>query len=484
MQHDDLTVKLQNAVAFLKNHPMAELAMQSCQQCGMTYLPLLQQLSHKKGAKHGAASLRRALKELITPASEFPPLLLETSLRILGRSGAPTVTYIPTEFGRQVLAHMKIQCPNPHNEAARKHLYIQLELMTRALEAGWTPEVEKHLATVCDDDQQNIRVDVFIKRQGEPNLYLEAEQELTSNNISRAEEKFDHWQSYSRHFETDAHFHIVFNVARERLGSTLQLWRKALSQLASNDRVLFQVSYALLVDLVNIPLDQAIHERFTALTPIDSVQPEHEAEADLESLSAFARQVRSYQPHRDLGRAFEEVLYEWREAYTAAGRVEAFFALMRCIHRASDLRESGEVFRYNLLPINSLALLYRYLTLEENQSLYDDLRQAIQWVQGRNLGVTLLREINTQIIWDVFLAHHDFARGGKLQVSYEIADHMEKFKSFGVLVSYNGSHPSGSENSHPDDAALEWVLTALFTYSEILGLGRLPWKKKPKGGGA
>jgi hypothetical protein len=484
MHHDDLTVKLQNAVAFLKNHPLAELAMQSCQQCGMTYLPLLQQLSHKQGVKHGAASLRRALKELTAPASGIPPMLLETSLRILGRSGAPTVTYTPTEFGRQVLAHLKIECPNPHNEAARKHLYIQMELMTRALQAGWTPEVEKHLATVCDDVQQNIRVDVFIKRPGEPTLYLEAEQELTANNISRAEEKFEHWQSYVRHFDADAHLHIVFNVARERLGGTLQLWRRALTQLASNERVLFQVSYALLADLMDIPLGQAILERFTALTPLERLKSDDENETVIEDISPFARQVRAYQPHRDLDMAFEAALHEWREAYTAAGRVEAFFALLRCIHQASDLRESGEVFRYNLLPIRSLALLYRYLTLPENQSLYDDLRQAIQWVQGRNLGVTLLRELHTQIIWDVFLAHHDFARGGKLQVSYEIADHMEKFKGFGVLVSYNSSRQSGVENSHPDDAALAWVLTALFTYSEILGLGRLPWKKKPKGGGA
>lgn len=485
MQHDDLTIKLKNATAYLTSHPLAELAMQSCQSCGMTYLPLLLQISHKNGMRHGAASLRRVLKELSASASGLPPMFMEASMRIFGRSGAPTVTYLPTEFGRQVLDHMKIPCPNPHNEAARKHLYIQMELMTRALQIGWSPEVEKLLGVMYYYVQYNIRVDVFIKRPGQHDLFLEAEQELTANNIGRAEEKFDHWQRYAESFDQEAHFRIVFNVSRERLGNTLQLWRRALTQLASSEPILFKVSYALLADLMDVSLEQAIQERFTELLPLETDHLENENAVALEDLSYFARQVREYQPDTELENAFDMVLQDWNVAFSPARRLEAFFALMRCIHQASDLRESSDTFQYNLLPVESLWLLNHYLRLLENQPLYDELRLAIQWMQSRgNLGVTMLKEINTKILWDVFLAHHGFARGGRLQVNYEIADHLDPIKSFGAKVSYHTSNALGSQEQHPNDAALEWVLNALFTYSDVLGLGRLPWKKKPKGGDA
>jgi len=485
MQHDDLTMKLKNATAYLTSHPLAELAMQSCQSCGMTYLPLLLEISQKNGMRHGTASLRRVLKELSASASGVPPMFMEASLRILGRSGAPTVTYLPTEFGRQVLDHMKVSCPNPHNEAARKHLYIQMELMTRALQIGWSPEVERHLAVVFDTVQHNIRIDVFIKRPGQPDLFLEAEQELTANNIGRAEEKFEHWQRYAESFDQEAHFRIVFNVSRERLGNTLQLWRRALTQLASSESVLFRVSYALLADLMDVSLEQALQERFTELLPLETDQLENENTVALEDLSSFSRQVREYQPDTELENAFDTVLQDWNAAFSPAQRLETFFALMRCIHQASDLHESSDIYQYNLLPVESLWLLHHYLRLLENQSLYEELRMAIQWMQSRgNLGVTMLKEINTKILWDVFLAHHGLARGGRLQVHYEIADHLDPKKTFGAKVSYHTSNAVGSQQQHPNDAALEWVLNALFTYSDVLGLGRLPWKKKAKGGDA
>lgn len=477
--------KIASAIDFLKKNQFAEMTIISCQACGMTYLPLIDLMQTRKGLTYKITSIRNMVRNLTNPGIGYPALLQEGRFRIMGRSGAAMVVYLLTEFGRQVLDHMKVSYPNPHNEAARKHLYIQMELMTRALQIGWSPEVERHLAVVFDTVQHNIRIDVFIKRPGQPDLFLEAEQELTANNIGRAEEKFEHWQRYAESFDQEAHFRIVFNVSRERLGNTLQLWRRALTQLVSSEPVLFKVSYALLADLMDVSLEQAIQERFTELLPLETDQLENENTVALEDLSSFARQVREYQPDTELENAFDTVLQDWNAAFSPAQRLETFFALMRCIHQASDLHESSDTFQYNLLPVEALWLLHHYLRLLENQSLYEELRMAIHWMQSRgNLGVTMLKEINTKILWDVFLAHHGFARGGRLQVHYEIADHLDPKKSFGAKVSYHTSNAVGSQQQHPNDAALEWVLNALFTYSDVLGLGRLPWKKKAKGGDA
>jgi hypothetical protein len=481
MQHDDLTMKLERAASFLKNDPLAELALHSCGQCGMTYLPLLQQLSRQQGLKHGAASLRRTLKELTLPVSGVPPMLQDASLRVFGRSGAPTAVFIPTEFGRQVLEHLNIKCPNPHNEAARRHLYIQMELVTRALQVGWTSKVEKHLATVYADYQQNIRIDVFIEPPGEHPIYLEAEQELSANNFSRAEEKFEHWQNYAHFHDADAHFRIVFNVPRNRLGNTLHLWRKALTQL---DDTKFQVSYALLADLMDIPLDEAIMERFSTLSPLEQVDSDNGDESAGEPLSKFAIQVQNYSlesPELDEWNALiidlEMAEYYWE-------KLPAFLALMRFIYGHADLKEDGEGYQYNVLPVKALHMIHRYLTHPDNQSMYEELKLAIRWAQGRSgMGVTMLKHVYTSILWDVVLAHHGFARGGQLKVDYEVPDHMRTHSQFGVAVEYKSKDYKRGEVSE-DEAALAWVLNALFLYAEPLGLGRLPWKKKPKGGDA
>lgn len=472
------------ALEFLDTSPLHKQALTSCKVCGLTTLPFLEHLSRQVGIPGSRATIRRALKSLAATGAGYPALLDEYSIKIEGRSGAGTFTYIPTAFGRRLLTGLGIDLPEVNTPALRGHRYIQLEIYLHALKAGAEVEMEKVLP--YNNGRRNVRVDVLaaitrelgIRGHYEEDRYLfEAEQVLPSSNATRALEKVRNWQAYGLPGEYPK-IVIVFNVPTKNLERTMNIWREALQSL--EEELTFRVCSITLNQLLELPLRDAVREFGVALDPEYGMGGQDEADV----LSPFARQVRAYQPDMDLELDFQAVLEQWRDADTPARRVAAFFALMRCIHQASDLSESGDAFLYNQLPIESLGLLYRYLTLEENQSLYDDLRQAIHWMQGRNLGVTLLREVNTQVIWDVFLAHHGFARGGKLQVAYEIADHLEKFVSFGAVVFYHGSKYSGSQDTHPDDAALAWVLTALFVYAEPLGLGRLPWKKKPKGGDA
>lgn len=475
-------VKEMRALSFLDNKPIHMMALESSLLCNLTSYALLLLLCEKKNLSTNHNTLRGALKFLSKPAKEFGPLLREIPMRIQGRSGSSIIVYTMTDFGRSTMKLKGFMTPESQDLTSLAHRYIQMEVYIHALKSGAYVEIEKVLP--YDNQHKNIRVDILASFASDmdPDKYptgeeylFEAEQELLPSNSKRAITKVNNWQAYGLTVEHPK-IVIVFNIPTKKLARTLNIWREALQTLGN--KMTFQISYILLNDLLDLPIRDAVREYSVTFPPVDETE-----KPKLEDVSKFAHQVRSYQPDFKLELDFYVALMEWRESYTDVDRVEAFFALMRCIHQASDITENSPVFLYNILPIDSLGLLYRYLTLEENQTLYDDLRQAIQWVQGRgNMGVTMLREINTQIIWDVFLAHHHFARGGKLKVSYEIADYTEKIKSFGVLVFYNENKSSLSsvKDSHPDDVALEWVLTALFTYSEILGLGSFPWKKKSK----
>lgn len=471
------------AMEFLNASPIHKQALTSCMVCGLTTLPFLEYLTVQAGMQTSGATVRRVLKSLSRAAAGYPALLVEYSIKIEGRSGAGLSVYVPTPFSRELLRGLGIQLPEVNTPALRGHRYIQLEVYLHSLQSGAEVEVEKVIP--YDNKRRNIRVDVLATYTRELELpghieedqyFFEAEQELLQSNAKRAFEKMRNWQDYGLPGEYP-NIVIVFNVPRKKLERTIALWRDALQIL--NEEPTFQISYILLNDLLDLPLRDAVKEYGVNLDP-DVNEPDEEREEY--PLSPFVRQLRTYQPDPHLLENFEVALDDMQLMPLPAGRVDAFFALMRSIHQASDLRENGDIYQYSLLPVGSLYFLHHYLTLPENQNLYMELRTAIQWMQSRgNLGVTLLKEISAQILWDVFLAHHGFARGGRLQVNYLIADPLDPKKSFGVRVVYHKDRP-GSMEQHPDDAALEWVLNALFTYSDLLGLGRLPWRKKAKVG--
>lgn len=476
--------KEMHAIAFLEKKPLHMLALESSLLCNLTSYPHLLLLCEKRGLSTNHNTLRNTLKSLTKPTKAFAPLLREILMRIQGRSGSATSVYTLTDFGRSVMNCKGFRTPEAQDVASLAHRYIQLEVYTHASKSSAEIEVEKVIP--YENGHRNIRVDVlaaFTKNLDLPGYvekeeyFFEAEQELLPSNAKRAVEKVRNWQDYGLPGEYPD-IVIVFNVPKKRLDRTISLWRTALQTL--NEEPTFQIRYILLSNLLELPLRDALREYGVHLLPEMKEQKE---ESEEWQLSPFVRQLRVYQPSEDTLETFEIALDDWRVARLPAQRLESFFALMRCIHQASDLRESSETFQYNLLPVESLWLLHQYLTLLENKPLYEELRMAIHWMQSRsNLGVTMLKEVSSQILWDVFLAYHGFARGGRLQVHYEIADHLDPKKTFGAKVTYHTSNVSGSQLRHPSDIALEWVLNALFTYSDVLDLGRLPWKKKPKGG--
>ena len=173
-----------------------------------------------------------------------------------------------------------------------------------------------------------------------------------------------------------------------------------------------------------------------------------------------------------------------RKAETPEEELMTFFKLAWFIYDASYYRDSSSV-NYAVLPHASVWLLRHYLELPANQAMLAELKQALNWMQKRSgqMGMIMFRNYMTSIIWDVFLRHHGFSRGGGLSVMFYIPDFQDIRSDFWVKVSYSDFHMGkgvGDEYTRHFCVAVSWMLTGLFSYSEELGLGQRPWKKIEK----
>jgi hypothetical protein len=110
-----------------------------------------------------------------------------------------------------------------------------------------------------------------------------------------------------------------------------------------------------------------------------------------------------------------------------------------------------------------------------------ELKQALKWIQkkGSQMGLIMFRSNMTSIIWDVFLRHHGFSRGGALNVMFYIPDFQDIRSDFWVKIDYSdyrGGLGLGEYRTRDFCVAISWMLTGLFSYSEELGLSERPWK--------
>ena len=157
-------------------------------------------------------------------------------------------------------------------------------------------------------------------------------------------------------------------------------------------------------------------------------------------------------------------------------RVE-FFETMEFIYEASHYR-GGPVNTVAAFPRLSLLLLGRFLHAHQNQALLRDLILARRNVQSNlNRGVNTFRDALTRMYWDVFLRYFDFGRGGPLEVRVRVPGFDDYRSDIYVQVSIRsnrflsryGEDPSDHERRNAE-AALAWVLEALWIYGEELAL--------------
>ena len=125
-------------------------------------------------------------------------------------------------------------------------------------------------------------------------------------------------------------------------------------------------------------------------------------------------------------------------------------------------------------------MLRYYLCHPANQAMYAELQESLAWLakQRGGMGLIMFRDAITRILWDVFLRHHGFSRGGALGMSFQIPDFGDRRSDYYVAIQFVGLSLNSPIAWMLDKAAeaISWVLTSLFIYSEELGLGKRPWR--------
>jgi hypothetical protein len=166
------------------------------------------------------------------------------------------------------------------------------------------------------------------------------------------------------------------------------------------------------------------------------------------------------------------------EQYYETEDAKYFFELMLYIHEASYERDS-DTFKESRLPGKSLWLLRHYLNLPQNQSMYEELKQALVWLKSRSsMGLIIMRDTLCAILWDTFLERHELAMGGNLRVTLDVPDYVNRNSTFEVKVTFW----TRTDDTRSDEYcnALSWVMTAFLWYPKILETGTQPWKKANK----
>jgi hypothetical protein len=461
--------------ALKKAGTQRERTLRTCRYCGITN----QTLSQLECGENVEVRLIRTTLEWLSKLSKnFPAMLESMPMRLASRNGRPQRAYLLTEFGRKVLRLLDppiiARLNKPKDEKDLHHRFAQLDILIRAKQNGWwQAEVEK----VIPYDAGEIRCDLVVHRP-EGRLYIEIEQEITRNNIERAREKFRNWQAYalSEDFVPDLLF--VFNLPDAKLGHTLTVWKEALGCVSEAHDFALDVRYILIGALDGRSFDTALQSYSVWMEPIVQID---EGGATLEVPRQTAASDYLLPAASELVPEFDERVGAYSDARHPANRLKSFFELMLYIHDAS-YGHNSDTYKYNELPVKSLWLLRRYLNLPQNQVMYEELKQAMIWVQSRStMGLIMLRNTICGILWGTFLKRHELAMGGALRVTLDVPDYVNHNSTFEVKVMFWDT----AEEMKRDEycKALAWVMTAFLWYPEYLETGAQPWKKKSKKSG-
>jgi hypothetical protein len=267
---------------------------------------------------------------------------------------------------------------------------------------------------------------------------------------------------------------FVFNLSRDTAQATIQNWREALGRVEASGKLNCRISYITVAELHEKDLSAAI-DLALPLKAITVKKDESPAAVSIAPKPVTAIPVYAQRFFVD----YMNCVRELQQAKRPEDQLMSFFNLSLFIYEASYQKDSDSV-KYAALPRASIWMLRHYLELPANQAMLAELKQALNWIQkrGSQMGLIMFRSYMTSIIWDVFLRHHGFSRGGALNVMFYIPDFQDIRSDFWVKIDYSevrGGLGLGEYRARDFCVAISWMLTGLFSYSEELGLGQRPW---------
>lgn len=352
------------------------------------------------------------------------------------------------------------------------HRYCQ---MLVGVQSSAKVEVEKIIPL---SDGRNIRFDVAVLLSKGILQFIEIEQRLDRNNITRAIEKF---RALGELFNADASKKLfsseilfVFNLSAASLPRTLNIWRDALALAFPWDAPLpFMPRYTAIDAFVYDPeFENTSHFPLIEKRKSDRQYPT-EIRTDSELFSPTTAP------------STKKLLIELKSIHDqpvnmpshTADQFAGFCEIAMTIYRKSN--SSGSPTRkYSAFPQESLQTLKQFLHLPQNSGLLQGLKEGVAGIIGKQSGLIVYRDAVTKLLWDVFLRYFGFGRGGPLDVYVKIPDMGDKASQIQIDVIITKSDSialpwTSAEETYED--AISWMLTALVMYPVDLGLSSSLW---------
>jgi len=338
---------------------------------------------------------------------------------------------------------------------------------------------------------RNIRFDVIVPLDSDEIQLIEIEQNLERNNIARAVEKFERLGEFFSHesihdyYRSDVLF--VFNLNAAALPKTLSVWQDALARAyPGNEQMPFTPRYAMLDAYVYDP----------ALSDMDRYPIIKKGKKD-KALEHVAQSIglpdyRNAPSTRELLDSLQSILEEQETPVNLPSQdpdqLTGFCKLAMVIYCRS-MYENSPTLKYSAFPHESVQALRHFLHLPENAVLWQSLREGMNWLEGRKSGLMFYRDAATRLVWDVFLRYFGFGMGNALHVFVNVPDPGERFSEIRIdaqiEMHFEREEAEQLSYSYKEkyEAALSWMLTALFTYPVDLGLTDSLWHMPKRKGG-
>lgn len=468
--------------------------------------------------------LALALKKMPEAIPGLPPLFFQPREKIMrpGKRGAPPAVYCLGETGAALLrvhGHPDAHPCRLDEIVDVAHALAVLDVRLLAQRAQLPVLTEKRLPSGKSDSY--LRPDNCVTLPDGSAALFEIEQFLTPQHIARATQSLQNKQRFIKSTvgkEISATVRMLFNLAKGKdFERTCRVWEQAARAVAQRcgGTLAFRLLAMPLVDFQTAPDwgEPPQFHRWRDLTagqtndgrpaigsrPPAGLATEGAAYDKQQSVSSNKPSTLTSQPlarklpaelRRFSGHESSLVLTALWEAFKEelaahSGAVQrpdsALFEIVGVIYAASHDPSLTPLERAGY-PHASLYLLRQYLRLQPAllKVLKQEIQRGAQAVRWNTITITH----RMQVVSQKFLRYHGFGPDGLLLVRALSADwnaaepqHFQvRVDIFDTAVVCEGvDAATAREFTRAAEETLAWVLTALFTYAEDLGLPRAPF---------
>ncbi len=493
MKKPSADIKLENLLAFVQPDMDAALTTKANVLCAFTEcgLATAEHASILTGIEYKRAA--EALNELCSSSFTRPAALRTVPVRLEQRRGRSQKMYVLTEEGA-ALVRLLYDCPRLQPPKLTEPLeltaaYASMSVHVKAHQANLDSTVEHVIP--FGQGKNNIRADVLITLPSDTQVIIEIEQQANNGTLPRVVDKLLRQDAFFKSHQSGEYNHnirVLFNLP-EGDEKTIPLWREALGMVKQQNggQLAFRLYWQPIVQFLDCPQWNTL-DGFILLKPLqlapdpDLENSPQQTPVEIPTLGlepATVAGMRAVMLARN--HVLGQQLRQMQNSVDHELRVCAFFETVNLIYDASHYRDSP-VDLYAAQPLESLALLKRYLHDNQNATLLQQLQQMHKWIFEHQTGIMSMRNGYSAMLWDGFLMHHGFSRGGALAVSVQIPEIGEQNSDIYVEVHIrnpmrNLLYPFFTTlyQKTPQEKSLEWVLQALLLYPAELGLGQKPW---------